>query len=340
MGAFLLTLAVALAGALVFLKLRVPVGAMVGAMIFVTCYNLLCDGAFVYNGMSYVLQLCSGVLVGSTVTADTLKSLRRLWKPYLFMMAVLLLVTVLLSLLLSFFSPLDAITALLALAPGGMTDLTILSTAFGANGAYVALLHTCRMLVIVLTVPPFLKYCCARGDEEAPKAAEGKETAWPHLLAALALGAVLAVALVALRVRAGAILGAMVGSSIVSVSGRHYHCPRAYAIALQVGAGAFIGARVTQETVVTIPQLSLAVLCVAATVWIYLLFNGTIFYRCFKMDHTTAMVSCVPGGLTEMTLLGSDLGGDLPTIAALHTLRIFGILFIIPNLAPLIAHLL
>lgn len=337
MGPFLLTLAVALAGAMAFLKLRVPVGAMVGAMIFVAAYNLLGGGAFVYSDMSYVLQVCSGVLVGSKITMGTVKSLRYLWKPYLAMMALLLSVTVLLSLLLDRFSSLDTITALMALSPGGMTDLTILSTAFGANSAYVALLHTCRMLVIVLTVPPFLKYCGAHsGNAPAQETDTAPSRARPHLLTALAAGTALAALFVLLNIRAGAILGAMIGSSLVTISGRHYACPPLFTLALQVTAGAFIGARVTQETVATLPQLWPAVLCVAATVWIYLLVIGTLFHRCFKLDHTTAMIASVPGGLSEMTLMASDLGADMPTVATLHTLRVFSIIFIVPNLAALL----
>lgn len=332
---FLITLAIALAGAAVFLKLHVPVGAMIGAMVFVAAYNLLSGNAFVFPETTYALQVCSGVLVGSTVTPGTLRQLRRLWKPYLVMMAVLLSVTLWISLFLARFSTLDGISALLAVSPGGMTDMTILSATLGANSAYVALLHTCRMLVILLCVPPFIKLSCKK-EEKIHLEQQAAAVHPAHLLLALAAAVVCAVCFVQLHIRAGAMLGAVLGGSLCTLFGREYHCPRPYTLALQVGAGMFTGAMVTSEIILRIPSLWLAVLCVAATVWIYLLLNGWLMRRCFGMSKMTSMLSCVPGGLSDMTLLAEELGGDLPTVATLQTLRLFSVIVIVPNLVPLV----
>lgn len=333
---FLITLALALLGALVFTKLGVPVGGMIGAALFVAAYNLLFDTAFVYSDMTYVLQVCSGVLVGSNITMDTLKALRKLWKPYLVMMGVLLSVTFSLSLFLSRFSTLDSVTALLAMAPGGMTDMTILSTALGGNSAYVALIHTSRLFVIILTLPPLIKMVCKK--EEAGADAEEKtavtEPPLRNLLPALAVAAVFAVVFVLLHVRAGAMLGAMIGSSLCTLFLRRYHCPRWYTLLLQVGAGAFVGASVTHDTIIRIPHLWLPLLCVVLSVWVYFFLNGFLMHRLFGIRKSTAMISCAPGGLMEMSLLAEELGGDLPTIATMHVLRLFSVILIVPNLVP------
>lgn len=335
MSFFLITLVIAAAGAAVFLKLHVPVGAMIGAMVFVAAYNLICGRAFVFPQTTYVLQVCSGVLIGSTITWRTVTQLRRLWRPYLVMMAVLLSVTLLISLALGGFSSLDAITALLAISPGGMTDMTILSATLGANSAYVALLHTCRMLVILLCVPPFVKLSCKK--EEKIHLDQQLTVFRPsRLLLALAAAAVCALIFVQLHIRAGAMLGAVLGGSLCTLLGREYHCPRFYTLALQVGAGAFTGAMVTSEIIFRIPSLFPAVLCVAATVWIYLLLNGWLMRKYFGMSKMTSMLACVPGGLSDMTLLAEELGGDLPTVATLQTLRLFSVIIIVPNLVPLV----
>lgn len=335
---FFITLALALLGALVFTKLGVPVGGMIGAALFVAAYNLLFDAAFVYSDMTYLLQVCSGVLVGSKITMETLKALRKLWKPYLVMMGVLLTITFVLSLFLSRFSTLDNVTALLGMAPGGMTDMTILSTALGGNSAYVALIHTIRLFVIILTLPPLVKLVCKKEDTDsaAEKKPAAEEPPLRNLLPALAVAAVFAVIFVLLHIRAGAMLGAMIGSSLCTIFLRRYHCPRWYTLLLQVGAGAFVGASVTHDTLMHIPHLWLPLLCVIVSVWVYFFLNGFLMRRFFGMRKSTAMIACAPGGLMEMSLLAEELGGDLPTIATMHVLRLFSVILIVPNLVPLV----
>ncbi|WOF74343.1 AbrB family transcriptional regulator [Parvibaculaceae bacterium PLY_AMNH_Bact1] len=55
-----------------------------------------------------------------------------------------------------------------------------------------------------------------------------------------------------------------------------------------------------------------------------------IFRRLGRYDPVTAYFSAVPGGFTEMTLMGTDLGGDAKTIALAHATRILIVVSVIP----------
>lgn len=57
-----------------------------------------------------------------------------------------------------------------------------------------------------------------------------------------------------------------------------------------------------------------------------------MFLRRAGYDRATAFFSALPAGLTEMTAVGSDNGGNPQTIALTHTVRVFIVAFAIPFL--------
>ncbi len=54
------------------------------------------------------------------------------------------------------------------------------------------------------------------------------------------------------------------------------------------------------------------------------------FWRVAKIDPTTSFFSAAPGGLTEMILIGGQMGGDERTISLLHAVRILIVVFTVP----------
>jgi membrane AbrB-like protein len=63
-----------------------------------------------------------------------------------------------------------------------------------------------------------------------------------------------------------------------------------------------------------------------------------VFRRIGRMNPTTAYFSATPGGLNEMVLVGSAMGGDTPVIALVHAIRIFLVVMIIPFYFRFVEH--
>jgi uncharacterized membrane protein AbrB (regulator of aidB expression) len=61
------------------------------------------------------------------------------------------------------------------------------------------------------------------------------------------------------------------------------------------------------------------------------------FLRHVGYDRATAFFSALPAGLTEMTAVGSDNGGNPQTIALTHTVRVLIVAFAIPFLLVVLA---
>lgn len=62
------------------------------------------------------------------------------------------------------------------------------------------------------------------------------------------------------------------------------------------------------------------------------LINGYIFKLLFKLDSVTAIFGSIPGGMSQMVEIGTELGGRPEIIAIKQTLRVIIVVTIIPGL--------
>lgn len=127
-------------------------------------------------------------------------------------------------------------------------------------------------------------------------------------------------------------LGPMLFSSVAAVIGAPVSSPTTVRSPMVVILGVLLGASVTPELVQRAPDYiislsGLVVVLVVATFGCYLWFRLAARY-----DRTTAYYSSVPGGITEMILLGEADGGNPRTIAVVHSGRIMFVIFVIPFL--------
>ena len=332
---FLITLAVAFLGAYVFKKFKIPVGAMIGSLCFVAIYNIFTDQAIFYNDLKPLLQLGSGILIGNRITHTIIRNFKNLWKPYIVMLMTMLAILVSMSTLLSRLSHIDAMSTLFALAPGGATDLTILSADYNANMSFVALVHTARRLFIMLGVP-FIANSFFKKEEYISLNKEMKDNQPVHLIAALISAILCIFVFKVIKVKSAVMLGAIVGSAISNVCYHNYSTPKNYAFFLQTISGAFVGSTINIELISQLSSYSIAVVIVIVETLIIIIINTVLLKRFFKMSSLTSLIASTPGALSDMTLLSEELGGDMPTVAALQIARMFSIVLIIPYLTDFI----
>lgn len=132
---------------LLFHRLGLPGGAVVGAMLGTGLAQVLTPPAPIPKGLDLLVQLLAGVLVGLSFRRELL-SPKLL--PYALLAALAFLaLTLLLAKPLG--QPPQAL--LFALAPGGITGMGPLSQAEGGNPALVGVFHTVRVLALFLLVP-------------------------------------------------------------------------------------------------------------------------------------------------------------------------------------------
>jgi uncharacterized protein len=152
---WLLTLAIASAGALVASRARLPAAALLGPMILSAVLTLsLPDGTFTVPPALRELSFAViGLQVGLRFTAATLREVGRLLAPVALGVLGLLVACFGLAVALELTTSVSLLDAYLATTPGGLYAVLALAFGAGANTTFIIAVQGLRVLVMVLLAP-------------------------------------------------------------------------------------------------------------------------------------------------------------------------------------------
>ena len=190
---------------------------LVGALIGAALLNVLTPYGYMPYAGRFSAQVAAGAYIGAMFDRSELKSARRVWKPYLFVMAFFLAANLLAGFLIWKTGACDLMTALLSCVPGGMSDTPLIAADLGADVGVVAILQFVRMCVGVALMPALIA-ALSPPSEHAGTAAEdagGKKKKQPLALAAVTVA--VAAAGGALGKLAGLPAGVLVGSMVIVI---------------------------------------------------------------------------------------------------------------------------
>ena len=153
---------------------------------------------------------------------------------------------------------------------------------------------------------------------------------WRALATAVVLGTVGGAVFKALSIPLPWMLGAMCFTTVAAVSGAKVAMPRRVRDWFLTVLGVLLGAGFTPAILARMPEW--IVTMAALAVWAVLAGGVAYFYmrRVAHYDPTTAFFAATPGGLAEMTMVGSQYGGHLQTLALSHTARIMLVVLVLP----------
>jgi membrane AbrB-like protein len=160
-----LLLAVAAVVGLAFERFGVPGGTIVGAMVGAAAVTLVRGGPEVEipAWMTTAALLVLGAGVGAGVTREVLVSLRAALLPAVLAAVLIIAAGVAIAALLGALR-IAPPSALLATSPGALTAITAAAAAHGDGAAQVALFHTVRVVLVLLTLPGLLTFLPAAAD--------------------------------------------------------------------------------------------------------------------------------------------------------------------------------
>jgi membrane AbrB-like protein len=149
------------------IKLKLPAGALLGAMLFVGLFKVL--EIVQFNHVSPLLrvgaQIALGTMIGLMFTKEILMlPLSRLLGFILLGLGGVL-TAITLSLVFNWFNLLPFITGIMALAPGGIAEMLTLSESLDSNTQAVAIMHTIRFVFIMLTFKWILNLIRKRSEK-------------------------------------------------------------------------------------------------------------------------------------------------------------------------------
>lgn len=356
---FLITLAIATGGSFLARKVKMPAGAMLGAMIGVAIFNIFSGRGFFPEELRTVVQVFSGAMIGSKVAKKDVVELKYIILPTVILLLFMMLMNVTLGFTIYKTGGLDIATALFASSPGGLSDMALLAEELGANSTYVTLLQLIRILTIFSFMPAIIKRVLSKRNmaqaqeireqieqeheqdkqeemekhKELPRKQKVLRFLWT-MLAAFAGGLLFHY----LGVTAGAMLGSMIATALYNIlSDRAYFLPsmRNYT---NIGSGAFLGMKIDMASVLGLTGLIGPALIMVVGVLFFALMTALIMHKLTKLDFSVCLMASTPGGIQEMSLLSEELGADTPKIAVMQTARLMFVIALFPTMIELIAN--
>lgn len=269
-----------------------------------------------------------GVMLGSGLTPELVAALPR-WGVTIAMLVPFVAISAALAFL--FFRRVgghDPVTAFFAAMPGGLNEMVMLGSVYGANERTVALMHAVRILTVVTAIPFFyrLMYGTVSSVFQASAAPSLTLRDIAILVACGVVGALIATRI---KMPAGMMFGPMLASGVVHLLGWTASKPPGELVALaQVIIGSAIGCRFVGAVFREVARdlfygfLAAILLIVVAVAF------AQLGHWLSGLPTDDIALSYAPGGFAEMSLVGLALHADIAMVATHHLFRIFAIVFV------------
>ena len=136
---------------------------------------------------------------------------------------------------------------------------------------------------------------------------------------------------------AAPLAGALIGASILSISGKIESAtwPIGTRTLLEIGIGTVIGTSLTKNSLVELQTLWKPAILITFTLVLTGLAIGLWTSRLLKVDIITTILGAAPGGISGMSLVGSEYVVG-PAVATLHAVRLITVLLILPLIVKIL----
>ncbi len=320
----LLALVIGAAGGWLFSLYRLPLAWMLGSMVACTVAALLRAPVAAPAAIRPPVQAVLGVMLGAGFAPGMIASVPG-WLPTLIgLVGFVIVAGAVGTLYMRKVAGLDPVTAFFSGMPGGLVEMVIQGEERGGDVRMIALVHSARVFVVVMSLPFLLQWITGVDIGARPNIGLSLlDTPAADIL--LLIGTLLAgvVAGQLLRLPARFLLGPMLASALLHVSGlTDFVIPVELLNAAQLLLGMVVGCRFATAS----PRVVLRVLVLAVGANYILL--AITFAFAFAVsavstyDVTALVMAYSPGGLAEMSLVALALQIEVAFVAAHHLARV------------------
>lgn len=152
-----------------------------------------------------------------------------------------------------------------------------------------------------------------------------------NLLYYLLAGGIIGLITLKTGIPAAPLAGALLGASILSISGKIEVAawPNGTRTFLEIAIGTVIGTTLTKDSLAELQILWKPAILITFTLVITGLVIGLWTSRLLGVDIITTILGAAPGGISGMSLVGSEYGVGA-AVATLHAVRLITVLLILP----------
>jgi len=151
-------LGLGLLGGLMGAKLKIPAGALIGAMLAIICFKIFMKVHWeIPKSFTFILQVFLGIMVGASFQPELVHAMKKIAVPVIISCTVLVGTGVILAIVFTRLGLVDIGTAYLGTSPGAMSALIVLALESQAQPMLVVCFHFIRVVFVILTAPLIFK---------------------------------------------------------------------------------------------------------------------------------------------------------------------------------------
>ncbi len=337
-----LTVAVASLGSYLFYKLKIPAGALIGAIIFSAVFNITTDLGEFPTAMKTVVQAIAGGFIGQRVTRRDVQELRQTFQAGLLMFFCMIVYTVMLGTFLVSTTSLDLATAMVCAMPAGLSDTAIVSADLGADSTQATVVHLVRTLFAILILPQVAFQVCKHLEEGSVKetvpVSDSHRVGYKAKEIQTNKNFVITIFLAQISGLLGVLSGIPAGAmtfAIIVVAGQNIKTGKAYLpkwlkLIAQCITGILVGLKVSMDDVLNMNLLIQPILAVLICTVLCNYICAFLMHKVCKLDISTSLFGSIPAGVSDMALIATDMGGDAPKVSVLQLVRYIGMFTVMP----------
>ena len=328
------TLAFAAAGGLTLGLLGVPAGWLSGSILAVACAALAGRPMQIPIWPMRILLVLIGISLGAVVTPATLNGVA----TYPISIAALIVAMALISFAgagyLRVVHGWDKVTAYLAAAPGGLSQVLGLASELDADLRAIAIVQTMRVAIVAVGLPAGLSLFGLVGRATGSVGGAFNPELLGELAILIVVSAVGAIIVYRIRFPGGLLFGAMLTSAVLHGSGLiHVVMPWWVTNTVMIAFGGVTGSRFANTSL----RLLLYYIGAAFGSFAIALAIAAIFavglVGILSLPVAEVMIAYAPGSVDAMMLLALALNLDPVYVGAHHLVRIFFISLSMPLVA-------
>jgi len=310
------TLLIGCTGGAVAAWFNLPVAWMLGSLAAAIVASLCSVQMFIPRPFHKLSRGVVGILVGSSITAETL-SRAHLWPATIELLLIgMLLICVTSALYYRYVAGFDRLTAVSAALPGALATIPMLAIQLGANSRQVVLPHLFRITLVILLVPPLFSFW--QGVDLTGSAGSNDSVDWQGTQLWVLLAGI-PVWYIGSRIRLPIpeFIGPMLASAILSALGYSIELPIWLFAITFIILGSSIGAQFYGMSMRMLVGTGGHALMGTLLTFLVTLLSGFSIYWITDVPLPVAILATVPGGIAEMAILAAAMGID-PVFVTAH----------------------
>lgn len=342
---FFLTLAVGTAFGIGAAKLKIPGGLLVGAIVGAAMLNILFSNAYMPKDTKLYVQIIAGAFIGCIMEKSDLKRIPHIIKPASIMLISFLILNLTVGFLIWKISPLDLITSLMAVVPGGISDTPIIAADMGADAPKVAVMQIVRQILGIGVFPSLiLLYDIRIGQKKPETNAEGyknkriksKTKSISAFLCTLTIATIFGFLGKSANIPAGTFVFAILSVLILKLVFNFAYIPKWLKKSAQIFSGCYLGSTVLLSDVMELRYLILPLSIIIIGYMANCFITGSIIRKVCGFTRKEAMLITTPAGASDMALISSELGVENTDVIILQVVRAVVVMTFFPQIIGLL----